>query len=76
MRKNFIDLGSQNEVVFGEAADCVGKEIKLDFVVKNVDVRMVTFLLGNVSNTINKRHRLFKIFKLELPPNPMRCRLS
>lgn len=38
-----VDFGGYDEVIFGEVVDFVGLECDLDFILGEVDIRMVIF---------------------------------
>ncbi len=60
-----VDFSGDDEVIFRKTADGMSRELEQDFIVVDMDVRMVAFHLGDIGHALDKIYRSNKILKFK-----------
>jgi len=61
-----IDLGGQDKVVFRQTFYGMSPKFDFNYIIENMDVGMVAFLLGYNGHFIDEFHGFFEVAKFEL----------
>ena len=61
-----VDLGRQDEVVFGQTVCGVGPNIQPDLIIKNMNIGVMPFGLRDLGNFVYKNHCFLEVAKLKI----------
>ncbi len=70
-RRDLIDLGREDEVVLGQAADGVGEDLDPHVAVAlDMQIGMVLFPLGEGGDVVDQFHGLAEVFQADVAADP------